>query len=208
MGRFISAFQPVLPVLCVVGLVACGGLNHKKIAETIQQDITSNGGTSVKGVTCPSGIKPEAGKSFECVGEMDNGYTFTITVQQQDANGNVSWDVPHAKGLINVPKLESSIQEALTSEIGTNPSIACGGVYKAVKPGEGFECQVAYKVTKAPPKPKTAPKGKPSKPTPPIQVTQTEKINVSTDADGNISWQRILPNLAKASSTSASGSTD
>uniref|UniRef100_A0A832GZR0 DUF4333 domain-containing protein n=1 Tax=Oscillatoriales cyanobacterium SpSt-402 TaxID=2282168 RepID=A0A832GZR0_9CYAN len=205
MRCFISPSQSILlATLCAVGLTACGGLNHKKIAETIQQDIASNGGTSVKEVTCPSGIQPEAGKSFECIGEMDNGYTFTIAVQQQDPQGTVIWDVPHAKGLINVPKLESSIQEALTTEIGERPSIACGGVYKAVKPGAGFDCQVVYKTAKVSPSSQKAPKGKPTKPSQPIQVTQTEKVNVTTDSDGNVTWQRILPNLAKATTTKAS----
>ncbi|MBF2027708.1 MAG: DUF4333 domain-containing protein [Oscillatoriales cyanobacterium C42_A2020_001] len=198
MGRVVSVSQPLLFVsVCAVGLSACGGLNHQKIAESIQQDITTNGGTSVKSVTCPRGIEPEAGKSFECVGAMDNGYTFTITVQQKDTNGNVTWDVPHAKGLVHIPKLESAIQTALETEIGVRPSIACGGIYKAVKPGEGFECRIVYKTTKAPAKPKNASKGKPTKPAPVIQVTQTEKVNVTTDSDGNITWQRIPPNLAK-----------
>lgn len=190
-------------VFCGLGLVACSGLNHQKIAAKIQQDITSNGGTSVKAVTCPAGIKPEAGKSFECVGEVDNGYTFTINVQQQDAQGNVTWDVPHAKGLINVPKLERLVQENLTAEIGTQPTVACGGVYKAVKPGEGFECQLTYQTTKPAPKPAKPAKGKPAKPSPPIEVTQTEKVKVTTDDKGNVSWQRLLPGLA-ANPTSTS----
>lgn len=205
MGRVVLPSQQiVLVAVCAVGLSACGGLDHQKIAASIQQDITNNGGTSVKSVTCPRGIELEAGKSFECIGATDNGYTFTIPVQQRDANGNVTWDVPHAKGLVNIPKLESSMQEALKTEIGVHPSIACGGIYKAVKPGEGFDCRVAYKTTKAPPKPKNTPTGKITKSSPPVQVTQTEKVNVTTDADGNITWQRILPNLAKATAVKAS----
>lgn len=183
----------LLMVMGAIGLSACG-LNHNQIAERIQADIVTNGGTSLKAVTCPKGVKPEAGKTFECVGEMDNGYTFTIPVQQQDGKGNVTWDVPHAKGLINVPKLQALMQETLTAEVGTNPSINCGGIYKPVTPGEGFECQLAYKVTKQPTGKST--KGKSAKPGKPIEVTQTEKITITTDDKGNVSWQRVLPGLA------------
>ncbi len=182
-----------------VGLIAIAGcattIDNRKVSDAIQQDITKNGGTSLKKVTCPGNVKPEVGKTFNCVGEIDNGYTLTITAKQQDAKGAIAWDVPNAKGLINIPKLEALMQEAVTTEISTRPSVTCGGIYRAVKPGEGFECQVAYKVMKPVPPSKTV-KGKPSKPKPPTEVSQTEKISVTTDENGNISWQRILPGLA------------
>lgn len=196
--------------ICLLTLAACNsGLDHKKIAETIQQDIVKNGGTSLKAVTCPGNIKPEAGKTFDCMGEMDNGYTFTITAQQQDNKGGVTWDVPQAKGLVNLPKLEALMQTALTPEIGVQPAIQCGGIYKAVKPGDRFECQLSYKISKPVPKASPATKGKPIPAKKPLEVTQTEKIAVSTDGDGNVSWQRILPTLAAkpAASTSDSNST-
>jgi hypothetical protein len=182
-----------------IAIVGCGGIDQHKVADQIKQDITTNGGTSVKTVTCPGNIKPEAGKSFDCVGEMDNGYTFTIAVQQQDDKGNLTWDVPHAKGLINVPKLESNIQETLTTEIGTQPAIACGGIYKAVSPGQGFDCQLTYTTMKPAPKPVKPAQGKTAKPAQaakPTPVTRTEKVTVTTDSSGNVSWQRVLPKLA------------
>jgi hypothetical protein len=185
--------------LSLIAIAGCANtVDSRKVADSIKQDITQNGGTSLNQVTCPGSIKPEAGKSFDCVGEMDNGYTFTITATQQDTKGAITWDVPNAKGLINIPKLEEFMQEALASEISTRPSVTCGGRYRAVKPGEGFECQVAYKILKPVPTPKTV-KGKPSKPKPPIEVSQTEKISVTTDDSGNINWQRVFPGLAAKS---------
>lgn len=181
--------------LGAIAIAGCNG-NNQKIAEQIQQDIVSNGGTSLKSVICPNGIAPEAEQSFECVGKVENGYTFTIPVQSKDDKGTLTWDVPHAKGLLNIPKLEGVIQENLTAEIGTKPTVTCGGIYKALKPGEGFECQLSYKKLKPTPKPAKPTKGKPTQPPKPIKVTQTEKVNVTTDDSGNISWQRILPKVA------------
>lgn len=187
--------------LGITAIVLAGCSGKDQLAEQIQRDIVANGGTSVKTVTCPSGSRPEPGQSFECVGEMDNGYTFTITVQAQDNNGTFTWDVPHAKGLVNIPKLESDIQENLSSEVGTKPTVACGGIYKAVKPGEGFECRLTYKIAKPAPKSGQPVKGKPAPPPPAIDVTQTETVNVTTDNNGNISWQRIPPRMAAKPTT-------
>lgn len=172
-------------------LMACGGLDQQKIAQEIQQDIVSNGGTGLKTVSCPQGVQAKAGQAFECIGEMDNGYTFAIAVQQQDDQGKVIWDVPHAKGLVNVSKLEAQMQETLTTEIEQPLSVSCGGMYKAVNPGEGFECQLSYEATQ-PNSKTTKPGGKPNA----SITTQVEKINVTTDPDGHVLWQRVLPNVA------------
>lgn len=202
--RWFTFFNPMFWLGAgAIVLTGCSG-NSQKISEQIQQDIISNGGTSLKTVICPGGIKPEVGKSFDCVGKMDNGYTFTIAVQPQDDKGQMTWDVPHAKGLLNIPKLESVMQENLASEVGTKPAVRCGGIYKAVKPGEGFECQLTYKKLKPAPKPVKLVKGKSVQAQKPIEVTQSETINVTTDDSGNVSWQRILPKIAAKPQPAAS----
>lgn len=202
----------LLPFL-VLPLAACEKtLETDRVAQAIQQDIIKQGGVSLKSVSCPKGVKPEAQVTFECTGEMDNGYTFTIPVKQQDAQGSVTWDVPHAKGLLNLVKFENLVQEVVQGEIGVRPLIRCGDGYKAVKPGQTFECQM-----ERPPEPKgTKPAagaqasktpatqtvaantaGKPSKPGKP------DKIVVSIDAESNIAWERVIPGVAKPVSATA-----
>lgn len=173
-------------VSCSFPLMACGGLDHQKIAQDIQQEVVRNGGVALQAVTCPQGIQPRAGETFECIGKMDNGYTFAISVQQQDEQGNVSWEIPHAKGLVNLTKLEALMQKTLASEIKSSPAVSCNGIYKAVTPGESFECQLSYSV----PQP-TSKTPKPSSQPTPASVTRVEKINVTIDLDGNVRWQRI-----------------
>ena len=190
----------VLLLLGVLLLTACSKtLDNDRVAQSIQQDVIKQGGVSLKTVTCPKNIKPEVGQSFECIGETDAGYTFTIPVKQQDAQGTLLWDVPNAKGLLNLAKFETIVQEAVQGEVGARPLIRCGGIYKAVKPGQTFECAVAVK--QPTPKPTAEPKAelkaqaaqlktialKPSKP---------DTILVSIDADNNINWQRVIPGAA------------
>jgi hypothetical protein len=131
----------------LMGLSACGssGLQGDRIAQKIQDDVIKQGGTSLKSVSCPKAIKPEAGASFECLGELESGYTFTIPVKQTDAAGAVTWDIPNTKGLLNVAKLQTMIQDALQAELNTRPVVDCGGTYKPVKPGQSFDCRLDYK---------------------------------------------------------------
>lgn len=189
-----SRYLPLL-ALGLLGLTACGGLNTQKIADTIQQDILSKGGNSLQSVACPNGVTPEANKSFVCVGTVDNGYTFTIPVQQQDDKGTVTWDVPHAKGLLNIPKLETTMQAALVKELSTEPLVSCGeATYRSVKPGEGFNCQLTYQSARSKATAKQVAATTAGTRTKSAKVT--EKIAVTTTPEGDVSWQRVLPNSA------------
>ncbi len=163
-----------------LGLVACGGekLAGDRIAQTIQTDIITHGGTSLKAVTCPPSISPQKDAKFECTGELTNGYTFTIGVTQRDAQGHVVWDVPNTPGLLNMPKIATLIQESLKSELGDRPIVKCPGTYRPVQPGQSFDCalQLSGDPKTAGTKPNSAP----------------EKIVVLMDDQGNIGWQRTF----------------
>jgi len=203
----------IVPACLLLSLTACSNtLDHEKIAQAIQQDVIKQGGTSLKKVTCPKDIQPKAEESFECIGEIETGYTFTIPVKQQDDKGNVTWAVPNAKGLLNLVKFETQIQEALTSEYGSRPIIDCGDGYKPFKPGQTFECKVTVKPgnPKAAKDPKDAkdskavkePSAQEAKDTSKdlkavkvvaVKPSKPDKIVVTIDTDSNVSWQRVMP---------------
>ncbi|UBF26254.1 DUF4333 domain-containing protein [Kovacikia minuta CCNUW1] len=187
-------------IASLLTLTACGKtLDSENIAQRIQQDVIRQGGISLKTVTCPGKIEPESGERFECIGEIDTGYTFTIPVKQQDDQGRVTWDVPNAKGLLNVAKFETTLQEAVQAEIGSRPIIRCGDGFKPIKPGQIFECKLEVKEKVGDPKGskvagdarKPAPSNTPQRRT--GKNLKPETIVVSVGADGNVSWQRVLP---------------
>lgn len=202
--RTLIACRTIPTALVLLFLSACGqSLDTETIAQTIQDDVIKHGGVSLKSVTCPRNIKPEVDGTFECIGAIDTGYTFTIPVKQKDAQGTVTWDVPNTKGLLNVAKFETTIQEAVQGEIGSRPIIRCGDGFKPVKPGQVFECKVMVKEkpvaqttkdTKTPGKP-TQPKPAPSNApgTKGKQPAKPDAIVVAVDPDGNVSWQRVMP---------------
>ncbi|WP_206754355.1 DUF4333 domain-containing protein [Leptolyngbya sp. FACHB-321] len=189
----------VLLSACVLGLVGCTKpLDHLQIENNIRDSVIQQGGVSLKTVSCPNDVQPAANQAFTCLGTLDTGGTFAIKVQQKDSQGTVQWDIPSVRGLVNVAKLETLLQETLTSEIRTALRVECGDSYRAVRPGETFDCNVQ---SAAKPLAATSTEGTISKLsnaalTPAARATKPitpERITVTMDAEGNVNWQEILP---------------
>ena len=166
-----------------------------RMAQTIQQDVIRQGGISLKTVACPQHLKLQPGETVECTGELDTGYVFTIPVKWKDDKGSFTWEVPNAKGLLNLTKFETLVQEGVKGEIGA-AVVRCGTtLYRAVRAGEKFDCQVAVKPGAKPaPSPETKPAGEEgaiAQDAPP-PASKPDKIAVSIDADRNVSWQRLI----------------
>jgi len=184
--RYLNPFPFILP-LVFISLVGCGKtLDTANIEATIKDGITKQGGTSIKSVICPDNIKPEAGKEFECVGVLDSGAGFPISVKQQDTQGNIFWEATSVKGLLNMAQLQTEFEQGLQKEIG-QASIDCGKsvVYRPVKPGETFECQLIRRDSKSANKPEAS-----QKPTDSTKPNDT--IQVTIQPSGDINWQRII----------------
>lgn len=203
----------VLLSACVLGLVSCSKpLDHLKIENNIRDSVIQQGGVSLKTVSCPNDVQPTANQSFTCLGTLDTGGTFAINVQQKDGQGTVLWDIPSVRGLVNIAKLETLLQETLTSEIRTALRVECGDSYRAVRPGETFDCQVQSAAkTLAATSTEGAIANASATSTPKARATKSatpERITVTMDAEGNINWQEILPKspavkIANATKTDA-----
>ncbi|HEY9656455.1 MAG TPA: DUF4333 domain-containing protein, partial [Crinalium sp.] len=187
----------VLLSACVLGLIGCTKpLDHLKIENSIRDSVIQQGGVSLKTVSCPNDVQPAANQPFTCLGTLDTGGTFAINVQQKDSQGTVQWDIPSVRGLVNVAKLETLLQETLTSESRTALRVECGDSYRAVRPGETFDCKVqsasktlAVKSTEGAivKAGRTA-----SKPAAGAAKSITpERITVTMDAGGDINWQEL-----------------
>jgi hypothetical protein len=159
-------------------------------------------------------VKPEADQTFECLGTLDTGGTFAINVKQKDSQGTVLWDIPSVRGLVNVAKLETLLQETLISEIRTALRVECGDSYRAVRPGETFDCTVhsAAKPLAASTKGTIAKAAAAPTLTGATKSAIPKKIVVTMDAEGTINWQEVLPttqavNVASATTTNAAAPT-
>ncbi|MEA5448122.1 DUF4333 domain-containing protein [Leptolyngbya sp. CCNP1308] len=174
MQRRIPRLSQYLIWPLALGLAACGSrLDTAAVEGAIKADIERQGRRlSLKTVLCPGDVKRQAEAYFRCVGEVDPEGTFTINVTQQDSQGNVTWEVPNSKALLNLPKVEDSIQQGLSQAYGKRAQIDCGSAtYRVNQPGDRFECQVVGDVT--------------------TDTSTITAVLVSIDADGNLSWQEM-----------------
>lgn len=169
---------PIVRLGALAGLAVLGSscsqhLNMSRIENRIQDDIERQGRRlSLKAVICPNRVTKQAEAYFRCVGELPDGGQFTINVTQQDDQGNVAWDVPSSKVLINLASLEEKIQEGTKEAVGKSLAIDCGHTYRASKRGDSFECDVVGAGS--------------------VASGRVESVLVNVGGDGNLTWQEIL----------------
>ena len=181
---------PIVRLGALAGLAVLGScsqhLNMSRIENRIQDDIERQGRRlSLKAVICPNRVAKQAEAYFRCVGELPDGGQFTINVTQQDDQGNVAWDVPSSKVLINLASLEAKIQEGTKEAVGKSLAIDCGHTYRASKRGESFECDVVGAGT--------------------VAAGRVESVLVKIGGDGDLTWQEVL--ISNGSAAPASQST-
>jgi hypothetical protein len=196
-----------LGALCLIFLPGCTKTIEPEPLQTrIREAVIKQGGLSLKAVHCPDNTPQEVGRSFECVGELDSGDALAIPVRQKDAVGTVEWEVPNAKGLLNLAKIAALFQEAVRTESGQPLIIDCGQGYRSVKPGDRFECKVAQ-----PSRNVNASTNKQAvKTTQQVRAKrpkQPDAIAVAIDSEQNVNWQQVFAAPANSlSATKASAS--
>lgn len=168
---------PIVRLGALTGLAVLGScsqhLNMSQIENRIQDDIERQGRRlSLKTVICPNRVAKQAEAYFRCVGELPDGGQFTINVIQQDDQGNVVWDVPSSKVLINLASLEEKIEEGTKEAVGKRLAIDCGHTYRASKRGDSFECDVIGAGN--------------------VASGRVESILVNVGGDGDLTWQEVL----------------
>ncbi|MGF1518608.1 MAG: hypothetical protein ACFCVB_12495 [Nodosilinea sp.] len=179
-----------LLALGALGLTACGNrLDTGSTEAMIKADIERQGRRlSLKAVRCPSDVTRQAEAYFRCVGELDPEGTFTINVTQLDSQGNVTWEVPNSKVLLNLPKVEDTIQQGLAQVYGQRSQIDCGtATYRVNQPGDRFQCQVVGGLETA--------------------TATIESVLVSITADGNLTWQETQAAVAALPATAPGAQT-
>jgi NAD(P)H-hydrate repair Nnr-like enzyme with NAD(P)H-hydrate epimerase domain len=98
LGRFCALAALALVVFLVVG---CGEtvIDSAKTEGAIEENLEKSIGQKVSSVDCPSGVKVEAGKTFDCTVSLENGKkeTATLKILNSDADVEVT-DLKPASG--------------------------------------------------------------------------------------------------------------
>lgn len=151
-----------------MSLVACGTkLDVAKVTKAVSDGINTQLQMPIASVECPTAPPDvKAGTTFNCTATPTGGGKLTVKVTENDATGNVTWEVSKIEGVLDLHAVEKSVTEGLKEQTGTDATVSCGGRWRAAKAGDTFECEA-----------KTA-DGATSK----VEVT-------SKDDQGNVSWK-------------------
>lgn len=155
-------FVPMV-VLAVAGLLA--GCSSSLDGNSIEGQIADGMATQAGGtwtVTCPSDIPIEQGATFTCEATGADGSISTITVTQDDADGNVTWTSDLTA--LDMGTIETGVAAELGTQVGGTWTVTCPETVD-IGAGKTFTCDAASDDGQ----------------TTPITVTQT-------DTEGNISW--------------------
>ena len=81
-------------------LPACSGsvsfgntLDTDKAEEEIAKGIEEQTEATIDSVECPDDVDIEAGHTFDCTVNVSDGSTETVTVTQDDDEGNITWEL-------------------------------------------------------------------------------------------------------------------
>ena len=180
--RFI--FRVTLLMGGLLTLTSClNRLNTDVIEQEIEAEIESQSRRlSLVEVRCPRDVYRQSGAYFRCVGYLRPEGEFTINVVQQDSQGAIEWDVPNSQVILNMGKVEDTLQQDFARAFAKRASLNCGDLYRLNQPGEQFECEVIGGVT--------------------IGQEQVTALLVKIDPEGNLNWHEVRQAIAPVTNVS------
>ncbi len=79
--------------LAFAGCNLTTGLDEEKLEQNIRDEIRTQTGLELSSIECPADRPLLQGDVFTCTATGTDGRQLTISVTQDDAAGNVSWEV-------------------------------------------------------------------------------------------------------------------
>ena len=156
MGRMRYLMTRVMVILGVVALAGCsfsfstGGsdtLDPDEVEGTIANHVkTENPNLPVDSITCPDGVKPAQGVTFECTVTVDSAqWPFGVTITKADVGeGNVTYNIKPTRALLIPEGIIAAIKAELRDQGIRNAMVDCGpGRFRVVEIGDAIECTVS-----------------------------------------------------------------
>lgn len=155
-----------LPLCLLLASVGCTrNLDMNAVNASITKGVKEQTTLDVASVKCPDTRELKQGDSFTCAVTPAMGGQLEVKVSQNDADGNVTWEVTKTEGLIDLAVVEKVVVEGLKEQLQVDATVSCGGgKYHATQVGKTFDCTASASGQDAP-------------------VTITMQ-----DANGNIGW--------------------
>jgi hypothetical protein len=121
-------------------------LDPDKVEASISERLTKQQpNLPVDSVTCPDGIKPVQGGTFECTAHVEGAqWPIGVTITNVDLGAeNVTYDIKHTKALLIVEGIVESLKATARDQGFPNADVDCGTEpYRVVEFGGAIECTV------------------------------------------------------------------
>lgn len=153
MGRLVTKVTLMLGAALLAGCsysVSTGGsdtIDPAKVEGEISTQMTKQyPDVPVNSVTCPDGIKPAQGVTFECTAQLEGvQLPVKVTITQVDVGKETfSFDMKPTKTVLILENIVESIKAALRDQEVPNATVDCGtGRYRVVEVGGAMECTVS-----------------------------------------------------------------
>ena len=153
MGRLVTKVTLMLGAAILAGCsfsASTGGsdtIDPAKVEGEISTQMTKQyPDIPVNSVTCPDGIKPAQGVTFECSVQLEGvQLPVKVTITQMDLGKETfSYDMKPTKTVLILEGIVESIKTALRDQKVPNATVDCGtGRYRVVEVGGAIECTVS-----------------------------------------------------------------
>jgi hypothetical protein len=157
MGRLVLKITLMLGAAFLAGCsysVSTGGsdtIDPARIEGTIARDLEeeTSGQTPdlrVDSVTCPDGVKPAQGVTFECTAQLEGvQLPVKVTITQVDmGTGDFAYNWKPTKTVLILEDIVNAIKAAQRDQKVPNANVDCGtGRYRAIEIGGAMECTVS-----------------------------------------------------------------
>jgi hypothetical protein len=153
MSRLVTRITLVLGAAILAGCsfsASTGGsdtIDPAKVIGNISTQMTQqHPDIPVNSVTCPDGIKPAQGVTFDCTAQLEGvQLPVKVTITQVDVGkGTYDYDMKPTKNVLILEGIVESIKAALRDQEVPNATVECGtGRYRVVEVGGAIECTVS-----------------------------------------------------------------
>ena len=121
-------------------------LDPDKVEANISEEMTKQQpNLPLNSVTCPDGMKPVQGVTFECTAHVDGiQWPIGVTITNVDlGTGNVKYNIKPTKALLIPEGIVKAIKAELRKQQVTNADVDCGTErYRVVEINGAIECTV------------------------------------------------------------------
>ena len=153
MGRLVTKVTLMLGAAFLAGCsysVSTGGsdtIDPAKVEGEITRQWTKEyPGVRVDSVTCPDGVKPAQGVTFECTAQLEGVQVpVKVTITQVDVGKETfSFDMKPTKTVLILEGIVESIKANLRDQGIPDATVDCGtGRFRVVEVGGAMECTVS-----------------------------------------------------------------